>query len=164
VVGNNQQPGLFHIANSNNNRVYGVAGTNRLIVDQNYVIRGAGQIGINQMRLTNYGVFDAVYSNSMTLDLSGGDNYNFGTLQADQGATLTLLNSTFSAPGAAGGPGGLVLAKDGSFVNISGTTLIDQTFDTEGSGIVRMTGTTSLVNPLNLGRLDQSNAVQTTIQ
>ncbi len=160
VVGNNQQFGLFHISNSQNNRVYGLAATNRLIVDENYTFRGAGQVGINQLRLTNFGIFDAVYPTPMTIDLAGADNLNYGTLQATNGGTLTLLNTTFSSDGTRGD----VFAGDGSVVNISNCDLPNHDFSTSGTGVLRFTGNSTITNPVNFGTLSHNNGVGVVVQ
>ncbi len=62
--------GTISLSNNTNNRIYGAAGTNRLVLGSGQTLKGAGQIGVNLLALTNQGTIEATLSNSLTIDPS----------------------------------------------------------------------------------------------
>jgi hypothetical protein len=105
----------------------------RLHHDVDHTIRGAGQIGVNSLFLTNDGLIEATLSNALQFDLREEEtNFNNGTMQATGGGTLNFLNS-----GIVDNTNGVIQALDGSVVNLMGTTILGGTLDTADSGVVQ---------------------------
>ena len=96
--------GSMVMNNNTNNRFIGVASTDKLILESTRTVQGSGQIGVNQMRLTNRGDINANVSNSLTIDPTDGTEVdgitgkvvNSGTLRATSGGTLILNGGIFS--------------------------------------------------------------------
>ena len=108
------------------------------VVGSNQTIRGSGQLGINQMLLTNNGLISADAGNGIVIDVSGGSgglngggigpNSNFGlvnsgTIQGANGRTLSLggglyQNTSAGAFGATGAGGSFVMTGDSNLSNI----------------------------------------------
>src|SRR5687768_3478085 len=150
---------LCLMSNNPNNRIYGITSVERLVVGSYYTIRGAGQIGVNQTRLTLHdaALIDAVHSNALTINLAGTDNFNQGVLQGSQGAHLVIADSTID------NTGGVIRALDGSFVDLAGTATFIHggEFTTQGSGLVRVIGNTVLLADfLNSGHMVANNGAQ----
>ncbi|GAB5558857.1 MAG: hypothetical protein SynsKO_05040 [Synoicihabitans sp.] len=100
-----------------NNRIYGSLGANRLINTDN-TIRGSGQLGANQMGLTNQAdVLADITGQTLTVDTSSGIT-NTGLFKAENGGTLKLQSSIFDNQ-----TGGSIESATGSFVQIFGVTL-----------------------------------------
>ena len=77
--------------NGSNNRISGVASTDRLI-NVNNTIQGAGNIGDNSMALTNQGTIDAnLASSNLYIDLSSA-GINDGIFKASNGGTLYVYD------------------------------------------------------------------------
>jgi hypothetical protein len=90
--------GTVSLSNNFANRIYGATGADRL-TNQDNTISGSGQIGINQMALTNSGTIVANQSASLTVDLSATGGINTGTMRASGTGTLRIQNSVFTNTG-----------------------------------------------------------------
>ncbi len=148
--------GTITFSNNTNNRIYGAAVTNRLVLESSQSITGAGQIGVNLMALTNLGTIDANVSNSLTIDPSDSGVINKGTLKASSGGTLILKGGTFT--NFEGTTNYLIEADDGSEVQLNGATVVGGVLSTSGTGFFRNTVTSTLDSLTLNGTLEQNNA------
>lgn len=130
--------GALTLSNSPNNRVYGAAGTEQLINSAGHTIQGAGQIGVNLLTISNQGLILANQSNALVIDPSSGGFINTGTLRATAGATLQLINGTFT------NTGGLIQADDTSHVDLSAVTVTGGTLTSINSGKIRALSNSTL--------------------
>ncbi|MGS4946643.1 choice-of-anchor D domain-containing protein [Meridianimarinicoccus sp. RP-17] len=113
--------GSVEMSDSAINRITGVAATT-LTNTADHTIRGSGNLGGNLIGLDNDGLVEAVGGAGLTLQLRTLDDVtrrNAGTLRADTGSTLTIIqgfidNSTGVIESAAGGD-----------VSFTGGTVID---------------------------------------
>ncbi|MEE9293561.1 MAG: hypothetical protein V3W34_01155 [Phycisphaerae bacterium] len=137
------------------NRIYGLTGDRRL-TNVNNRIHGAGQVGRNQMRLTNSGIIEADENGApLTIDMVGDASVNSGVFRASAGGILRINADTFDQT-----LGGLVEALDGSVVELSNPTMIGGTFNTVGTGVVRViAGSTRLNGAANTGLIEIPNNV-----
>ncbi|MCP3999373.1 MAG: hypothetical protein GY727_00460, partial [Gammaproteobacteria bacterium] len=124
--------GTVTMSNNAQNRIYGAAGE-RLIHGANHTIEGAGQIGVNQMKLTNQGLIDANQSLTLTIDPTdgAGNAANSGTMRASSGGTLILNGGTFD------NTGGLV-RSDNSTVKVQSSTVTGGNADVVGAGELQL--------------------------
>ena len=122
--------GSINLGANANNRVYGAsAATDRLVLGSGVTLRGGGQVGVGLMGLTNNGVVEAnLPSTSLTLDPSALGVTNAGTFRATSGATLRVINGTFT------NASGTIEAQDASHVQFEGATISGGTLATAGSG------------------------------
>jgi len=126
----------------------------RLHNDVDHTIRGAGQIGINTILMTNDGLIEATQPTVLQFDLrEEEENVNNGTLRARDGGTMNLLNS-----GIIDNTNGVIEALDGSVVNLMNTHIRSGNLDTAGSGVIRGSNSIPLVeNVTNNGLLQLLN-------
>ena len=131
-----------------NARFFGNAGAWRLTNQS--TIAGVGQIGINQLMLTNSGTIVAnTNGTSLNVDLSdGAGNVNSGTMTAVNGATLFLFNGSID------NTSGRIIAQNGSLVDLSAFGSDGGTFSSSGTGFVRIYNSANVRNFNNLGRVD----------
>lgn len=130
--------GTVTLGAHSNNRIGGQSGSERLVNVDN-VIQGGGQIGLNQIALTNQSVIEANQAGTaLVLDPNSVGFTNTGTLRAADGATLLLQDGTFQ------NSGGVVAAKSGSRVDLSGATLAGGTLTTFDTGRIRNLNTAAL--------------------
>ena len=140
--------GTISTSNSQQNRVFGVIGTERLTIANGYTVQGAMQFGANQMKFTNNGTINANLSAGLTIDPTDavGDAINNGTLQASNGANLSLLFGNYS------NANGVIQALNNSVVTLFNSALIDGgIITTSGTGIVQTGNDSSLQNVTNDG-------------
>ncbi len=119
------------------NRLVGDNGTERLTIGASQTIEGSLTLG--NMSFTNNGIFNANVSQGMTLDpITAAGSINNGTLQASNGATLTLHNSGNGGNIIYTNTNGTIKALAGSFVSLSNNPMIVggtlTTADLTGSG------------------------------
>ena len=94
------------------------------------------------------------------LDLVGteSNNFNVGTIRAVNGGIFliggTSLNNT----------NGLIVAENASEVQYSGSTIVGGTLDSNGTGLNRVTGTSTFVSFENTGLFSVNNAVLAELQ
>jgi fibronectin-binding autotransporter adhesin len=115
--------------------VNSVGAIRRLTNSADHTVRGSMQLGGTNTLLTNHGLIEATDPDGMTIDLVGStaSNFNFGTLRAAPGATLTLVGTELD------NAGGTILA-DGGTVDINSSTIINGVFDSTGAGALRLVG------------------------
>jgi len=149
--------GTVTLSNNANNRIIGAVSTDRLINVDN-TIQGAGNIGGNNMALTNQGLIDANQTNSLTIDSSASGAINTGTMRASSGGTLTLLGGTFT------NTGGIIEALTGSQTNISSSTVSGGTLSTSGTGVTNLSSATlDGVTTASGTQVNQANAQSVTV-
>lgn len=106
----------------------------RLTNSATHTIRGAGQIGLNSIFLTNNGLIDATTPTSITMDLREEEtNVNDGTLRASGGGTFHLVNS-----GTLDNTHGVIEAHDASLFIISNSGVTGGELATQDSGVIRL--------------------------
>lgn len=106
--------GQLVMSASTHNRIYGAADTNRLVNHDN-LIRGAGHLGMNQMRITNHGTIRANQPNvRLHMDPRDGVNgvINTGTIEARDSGILRL------DPGQFVNTNGIIRSGDSSTVEL----------------------------------------------
>jgi major membrane immunogen (membrane-anchored lipoprotein) len=143
------------------NRIFGTASTDRLTHAAGHTIQGSGEIGHNQMKLTNQGLIVANQSAGITIDPTDGADgvINTGTLRASNGGKLTLHNGNFTNTGAT------IEALDGSEVQLSGGNIVGGTLSTSGSGVIRnVFGGATLQNLTLSGLFAHDNSTTITLQ
>ncbi len=142
--------GVLAMGDSATNRLTGTGFDWVLINDAQHTIRGAGNIGINVINLTNNGLIDADQATALTVDTRGGapGSFNNGIMQASGGGILNLWTSTID------NTNGTIQALDASFVDINNTShIIGGLLTTEGTGEVRTVVNPILQNVTNTGLL-----------
>ena len=147
--------GEIDLSGFTTNRIYSSAGDRRL-TNVNNTIHGAGQIGFNRLALTNSGIIEADENGvQLTIDMAGDASVNSGVFRASGGGALRVSTDTFDQS-----LGGLVQALDGSLVELSNPTMIGGTFDTAGTGVVRViAGGTRLDGAANTGLIEIPNNI-----
>lgn len=124
----------LQFTNTPNNRITGAESMHRLVVPAHGSLRGGGfTLGNNQLQLTNLGLIESDGTAGIALNLTtGGEHLNQGTIRVRNGGTLavsaTVLDNT----------GGLIEADNGASVTlvnstIQGGTLRDANGDEPGN-------------------------------
>lgn len=111
--------GELVLGNHANNRVFGVGGASLINVDN--TIRGAGQLGINSLPITNQGSVVADQTIALTVDpdaVTGLDNQ--GTLQAAGTGGMTINPGPFTTSGTIDVAVGSTLSRSGDIVQTGG--------------------------------------------
>ena len=157
-----QGGGTVTLGNNFNNRIYAANGTTTL-VNQDNTIRGAGQIGVNQLQLDNRGTVEAsVTGGTLQINTSGSGVANTGTLQAVNGATLRLEGSAVNNAG-----GTIRAVGAGSAVDLSSSSVTGGTLTTSSGGLIRsVAGANTLGGTLTIGsgaQLVVNNATSLTL-
>jgi hypothetical protein len=103
-------------------------------------IQGAGTIGNNGLTLVNSGTINANTTSGVAgITLNGGGNItNTGTLEATNGATLTVANNVVNT-GA-----NITASGTGSIVDLDGVTITGGTLTASGGAALTTSGTTTL--------------------
>jgi hypothetical protein len=140
-------PALIEMGNSSQNRILGAIGNERLDIQPAATIRGAGQIGVNQLAIVNEGTIEARGGGGMVVDPNGSGLTNTGVLRADTG-TLTLLNGSIN------NTDGQIIANAEDVV-LTNSVVTGGTLETTGgAGVVRTGiggGGTAIHDLTNLG-------------
>ncbi|MGQ0628813.1 MAG: beta strand repeat-containing protein, partial [Phycisphaerales bacterium] len=142
-------PGLFTTSNTTANRVYGNAGDETLTFSGGLTVSGSAQLGVNFLNFIALPgtTVSAAQTGGMVIDPAAGGYLNRGVLRAQNGAVLTLQNGGFDNNGAEG----LIVAEDASRVDITGSAVMGGTIDRNGTGLVRLLGSSILANTVNTG-------------
>jgi hypothetical protein len=149
--------GVLTMSDSLGNRIRGSAGS-RLVNDVGHTIQGAGQIGLQQIAITNAGLIVANQSSGIVLDPNASGMINTGTLRAANGATLTL---TGNGGGAFDNASGTIEALNGSRVDlISGVVITGGTLTTAGTGIITTASGGTVANTATLNEVTISTGSQ----
>jgi hypothetical protein len=158
--------GTVTLSNNANNGIEGSAATDVLTVGSGQTISGAGDIGENQMALTNGGIINATQSTPLYVDTSNGTT-NTGTLEATGGGTLILYGrDDSSVPNTINNAGGTILGGTGSSVQLqNGIIISGGTLNTSGTGLVETINgnTATLENVTNAGNYVLGNDSQNTL-
>ena len=87
--------GTITLSNFTTNRILGAVNTDRLVLDINQTLAGAGQIGVGTMKLTNRGTINANQSSLLTIDPTNGAGgvINSGTVSTLGTGELKLDSS-----------------------------------------------------------------------
>ena len=94
--------GTILLSNSNNNRIYGDSNAYRLTIGAGQTLRGAGQLGVNQLKITNNGSIIADQSVALTINPTASDPLtNRGTVEVATGSQMTLSGSNLLQDGVA---------------------------------------------------------------
>lgn len=144
------------------NRIYASDWRYRMTNTGGHTFRGGGSLGANNMLFTNEALVQADNPNDgLTVDLAGGDadnqNYNSGTMQAVDGATLWIWGSTIN------NEGGVFQAQEGSTVAFGNSSHIyNGAISSQGSGLLQVwPGQLALFENLtNAGTLSVANNSQ----
>jgi hypothetical protein len=130
--------GRLSLGGAFQNRIINTAVANELINSSTHTIAGGGQLGVNNMKLTNQGMIDAnIAGMTMVVDPNSSGAVNTGTMRATNGGILRLQGGTIT------NAGGLIRALDGSTVELvggggtNGTTISGGTLASEGTGTVQ---------------------------
>ena len=150
--------GAIDTTNSQLNRIRGSLATNRRLTNAaGHTIRGAMAFGSNaNLLLTNEGLIEATLPAGILFDLVGTTNINNGTIQSN-GGTLTIQNTVLD------NTLGEIVALDGSETRLSGATIVGGDLRSEGSGLLRATGNSSLDDVSLDGELVVNNSVDITL-
>ena len=94
--------GTILLSNSNNNRIYGDSNAYRLTIGAGQTLRGAGQLGVNQLKITNNGAIVADQTVALTINPTASDPLtNRGTVEVATGSQMTLSGSNLLQDGSA---------------------------------------------------------------
>ena len=94
--------GTILLSNSNNNRIYGDSNAYRLTIGAGQTLRGAGQLGVNQLKITNNGAIVADQTVALTINPTASDPLtNRGTVEVATGSQMTLSGSNLLQDGLA---------------------------------------------------------------
>jgi hypothetical protein len=147
--------GTLTLSNHAQNRIIGNSGSTTEVLTNasGHTIQGAGQLGVNQMGLSNQGLVVANQSNALTIDLSDGAGItrtNTGTLRA-AGGQLTITGSNLNNAGG-------VIDAVGTNVVINASTITNGTLQSSGGGKILVQGSSNLSNVSNSGQTEIANA------
>jgi len=94
--------GTILLSNSGVNRIYGDSNAYRLTIGAGQTLRGAGQLGVNQLQITNNGSIVADQAVALTVNPTAADPLtNRGTVEVASGSQMTLSGSNLLQDGAA---------------------------------------------------------------
>jgi len=137
------------------NRLRGADNSKRLVNVDNW-IHGTGQVGLNQLQLTNQGVIEADNpSSTLTIDPAANATINTGVFRSSNGAILNINADTYDQTGE--GTQGLIEALDGSTVIFNNADIIGGRLDTDGSGSL-VANPVRLISVQNEGTVVVGNA------
>ena len=147
--------GALLMGNHINNRIRGGAAS-RLINAAGHTIQGSGQIGVDQIAITNAGLIEANQSTALGIGPNASGMINTGTLRASSGAALVLSGSN---GGTFNNAGGTIEALTGSFVRlIDGAVIIGGTLTTSGTGVIATPSGGAVQNTATLNGVTISSA------
>ncbi len=159
VVGDGANGTDFRVAGNNNaalngagtltltasSRVFGDTGNDGLTNGSGHTIQGAGQLGINQLYVTNNGLVNAnVSGGTLQIDPTdgaiGSEGFaNNGTIRASNGGNAQLLFAYYN------NATGTIEAQTGSTVTITnGAAVEGGTLKTSGTGAINLTNSAYL--------------------
>jgi len=138
------------MSNSPYNRIYGANGTERLTLAGSASILGSGAIGLNLMSLTIPAghVIESEGSTGLWIDPNADGAFNAGQLIAGTQSPLRLTNGVFEQ-----GPGGAVLARADSAVELNAATVRGGQLQRIGNGFVYSVNGSEVESVTNVGEL-----------
>ena len=149
--------GAIVMSDNGNNRIT----TNNTVLQHGngfgHEIRGAGRLLDNTGGLWNRSTIRQQGSNALVVDPNGQGVDNDGLMVAEGSGGLSIVNGTFD------NAGGEIRAADQSRVTVSGATINGGTLSTLGNGVFNISAST-LDGVTNLGRVEQANNTQVTVQ
>ncbi len=141
--------GALVLTNHINNRIYAENGLDRLTNAS--TIRGAGQLGVNAMALTNEGLIEAVGSAGLFINPNTAGADNIGTIRAAGGSFLTLTDGVFDNAG-----GLLEVAADGGGA-FQGAKIVGGTITSAPGTAFALQAGSELAGVTNTGTIDLPN-------
>lgn len=130
--------GTVVLSNSNNNRILGATGTDRLINVDN-TIEGAGQVGFDFLGMTNYGTIRANQAVPITIDPNlTSDVVNEGVIHVAGAGGLHITDGPFINRGLVQIDGSRTLNRTGDYSQTGGQTLVNGAL--QCSGTIRVNG------------------------
>ena len=147
-----QGHGKVTLSNDGNNRIYGVSGSYQLI-NMNNTISGAGQLGANQIELTNEkaGVINA--NQKTALILYSSDIVNNGLMEGTGAGGLMIFNSTVD-----NALGKIIANGKGAGVTLAGGSIEGGTITTANGGVIQTAGNGNL-DGFTAGGLENTGTV-----
>jgi hypothetical protein len=130
--------GNVTLSNSSANRVSAATTGSVLTIGQSQTISGAGELGRNQIGLTNLGTIVANQSNPLLVDVAGGNFTNSGRLKASGSGGMKLLDSAVVNAGTIEIGVGSLVEVGGAFTQsgpVSAVTLAGGTFAAKVSNV-----------------------------
>lgn len=145
--------GKVTLSNNANNRIFGNSGSYQLINMDN-TISGAGQLGANQIELTNgkAGVINANQTTALTL--SSNDVVNNGLMEGTGGGGLMILNSMVN-----NALGKIIANGKGAVVTLSGGYIEGGTITTANGGVIQTAGGSNNLDGITAGGLENTGTV-----
>jgi hypothetical protein len=134
--------GLIELSNNGANRISGTTLNNVA-----NTISGSGQLGLNQLTLTNSGTIEANRSNPLTVDLANATPFtNQGTLRAASGSQLIFADSIINAATVSVQSGGTftgqgTFTQTGGSTSLNGGTFTATSSSFQSGGILQGSGT-----------------------
>lgn len=115
--------GSVHISGNNNNRIHGASSSTTLTNSSGHTIRGSGQLGANQLLLQNFGTIEADEAAVLTIDLSSTFT-NQGTLKATGSGGITLNDPLVNQQDVAIASGSTLNLPSKTFTQSAGKTTL----------------------------------------
>jgi hypothetical protein len=119
--------GVLAMTDNGSNRILGESGADRLVNGATHTIRGSGQIGADFMALTNQGLIEANQTAPLIIDTSVSGFSNEGTLRANSGSTLTVVDSVANT--------GAAVIEAAGVVNLNGGATGMGTYNVTGGSL-----------------------------
>ena len=143
-----QGGGRLTMSNAASNRLYGNSGNFQLINVDN-TISGAGQLGANQLTLTNQveGLIDANQSTALTVQTGASLTTNLGLMEDTGTGGLVLTNTVDNATGTIEANGA------GAHVDLAGTYVEGGTLLTAGGGKIQTGSGNATLDGVTVGGL-----------
>ena len=146
------------MSDNGNNRVFGDLGTGVEVLTNtaSHTIQGAGQLGINQLKLINPGTVLANQSSELVVDLTGGrDNLNgtnTGFMTAAAGGKLRIRDSGIA------NAGGTVQALNGSTVFLDNARINGGLLSADSTSTIQLQNSSVLSGLTTSGVVNLANA------
>ncbi len=131
--------GTVNFSDHPNNWLYSQGPVGKLINMDN-TIRGSGRLGwtSSPTNIDNHGLIVADQANLLSISSGTGATFrNFGTVRAENGATLAFSSANVD------NAGGVIEALAGSTVSIASTNIVGGTIQTSGDGVIQSGNTTA---------------------
>jgi len=120
--------GNLVMSNNSFNRILGATAASRLI--NSSTIRGAGQLGINRMALTNFGAIIADQPTTLTIDITDSESFpNYGQINVTGAGGLSIATGPFANSGTVTINAACTLSRTGQYSQPGGTTTVNGTLN-----------------------------------
>jgi hypothetical protein len=148
--------GLIRFSDNPNNTI-SATGSNPLLINQDNLIEGGGQIGDGLLSMINQGagIIDASDGNALRIVMSGRTLTNFGTIEATSttpgNAGLQIISSTIDNSGS--NNAGVILANGtNSHVNIASSAILGGTLVTANGGVFQEVDRSGFIGGVTLNK------------